>query len=395
MTAATPPGMILFQGCELFGPERLGRRDVLTGGGRVLAVAEAIAPPAGLAVEVVPCDADGLRLVPGLIDLHLHLAGAGGEGGPATRTPEIRLSQLLAGGITSVVGCLGTDGVTRTVAELLMKAKGLRAEGLSAWIWTGSYQVPPPTLLGDVARDLALIAEVVGVGEIAIADHRSSQPTVHELIRLAKRARVGGMLGGKAGLVHLHVGDGAAPFELVHRAVAEGELPYGQFLPTHVNRSRAVFAEATEYGRRGPLDVTAAAYPFFADEEVKPSRAIVELLDAGVPLEHLTLSSDAGGSLPRFDAAGELVGLATGEPRSVLTELAAAVTDEGLPLARALAVATRNPARLLKLAGKGRIEVGADADLLVLDERFEIRHLLAGGRWMVRDGVHVARGTFD
>ena len=390
---APPPDLILFQGCEVYAPAPLGRCDVLTGGGRVLAVAPAIAPPAGLDVVEVP--GDGLRLVPGLVDLHLHIAGAGGEGGPATRTPEIRLSQLLAGGVTSVVGCLGTDGITRTVAELLMKAKALRAEGVSAWIWTGSYQVPPPTLLGDVARDLALIEEVVGVGEIAIADHRSSQPTVHELVRLAKRARVGGLLGGKAGLVHLHVGDGADPFELIHRAVAEGEIPYAQFLPTHVNRNRAVFAAAKEYGRRGPLDLTAASYPFFPDEEVKPSRAIAELLAADVPLDHLTLSSDAGGSLPSFDAAGRLLSLAVGEPASILRELADAVRDDGLPLEAVLPVATSNPAHLLRLAGKGRIAPGADADLLALDESFQVRHLLAGGRWMVRDGVAVVRGTFE
>ena len=77
-----------------------------------------------------------------------------------------------------------------------MKAKGLRADGVSAWMWTGAYQLPPPTLTGDVARDLALIEEVIGVGEVAIADHRSSSPSVRELIQLAKRTRVGRMLGG-------------------------------------------------------------------------------------------------------------------------------------------------------------------------------------------------------
>ena len=390
---AGAPGLLLLTGCEVFAPERLGRRDVLLGGGRVLAVEEAIAPPAGLAVETVA--GDGLTLVPGLVDLHLHVAGAGGEGGPASRTPEVRLSQLLAGGVTSVVGCLGTDGVTRSVDALLMKAKGLRAEGLSAWIWTGSYQVPPPTLLGDVARDLALIEEVIGVGEIAVADHRSSQPTVHELIRLAKRARVGGLLGGKAGLVHIHVGEGAGPFDLIHQAVAEGKLSYAQFLPTHVNRTRAVFDAALEYGLRGPVDLTAASFPYFPDEEVKPSRAIAELLAAGVPLEHVTLSSDACGSLPRFDAAGELIGLVCGEPASILAELADAVRDEGLPPETVLQVATSTPARRLKLAGKGRIAAGADADLLVLDERFAVRHLLAGGRWMVRDGHPLVRGAFE
>ena len=62
----------------------------------------------------------------------LPAGGAQGEGGPATRTPELPTTSLLEGGTTTAVGCLGADGVTRTLSALLMKAKGLRQEGVSA-----------------------------------------------------------------------------------------------------------------------------------------------------------------------------------------------------------------------------------------------------------------------
>ncbi len=385
--------MILLKGCEVFSPEPLGRRDVLVAGTRVVAIAEQIPEPAGVAVEVIP--AHGLRLIPGLVDGHVHIAGAGGEGGPATRTPEMHLGQMLDGGITTVVGCLGTDGMTRNVESVLMKAKGLRSEGVSAWIYTGAYQVPTPTLLGDVGRDIALVEEVIGVGEVAIADHRSSGPTVDELIRLAEHARVGGMLAGKAGIVNLHMGDARDPFRLLHQVVERSELTLKQFLPTHCNRNDYIFRDAKEYGQKSWVDLSAAAYPYFPEYEIKPSQAIAELLRSGVPAEHITMSSDGCGSLPDFDENGNLVRLATGQPKSIFTELVDCVRREGLPLELALKVVTSNVADILKLRGKGRVAVGLDADLVLLDGEDQIRHVLARGAIMVRDGTKLRKGTFE
>ena len=385
--------MILFRNAEIFSPERLGRRDVLVAGNSVVAMEKRLEPSTGLPMEVV--EAKGLRMIPGLIDCHVHIAGGGGEGGPATRTPELRLSQLLEGAITSVIGCLGTDGFTRTVESVLMKAKALRQEGVSAWILTGSYQLPTPTILGDVGRDMALIEEVIGVGEVAIADHRSSCPTASELIRLAEHARVGGMLGNKAGKINLHMGDARHPFALIHQAVRHSELKLTQFLPTHCNRNFHIFEEAKKYGIRGYLDLTTSSYPFFPDEEVKSSRGLAGLLKAGVPLNHITFSSDGCGSLPQFDAQGNLVKLVSGQPRSLFSEVIDAVIQEKLPLETALPVATANVADIWKLPNKGRIGVGLDADLALLDSRFRLVHLLANGRFMIRDGEVVSPGTWE
>jgi beta-aspartyl-dipeptidase (metallo-type) len=385
--------MILFKGCEVFAPASLGKKDILVSGGRIAAVALGIQPPAKCETEVV--DGKSLRLLPGLIDSHVHIAGAGGEGGPATRTPEMRLVDMLEGGITTVIGCLGTDGLTRSVASVLMKAKGLRQEGVSAWIYSGAYQVPPPSILGDVGKDIAMIEEVIGVGEIAIADHRSSSPSLDELIRLAKLARVGGLIGGKAGIVNIHLGDAPEPFSLLLRAVEKSELRFSQFLPTHCNRTRSVFEAAKQYGMQGAVDLTASSYADYPGDEIKPATAIRELLEAGVPLEHITMSSDGCGSLPVFDKKGNLLSLASGKPKAIFRELIDAVSQEKLPLEKALPTVTSNVAAILKLPGKGEIGPGKDADLLLLDEESRIRHLMANGRWLVRDGEIVHRGYFS
>jgi len=370
--------MYLFKGCEVYAPEKAGKQDVLVAGGKILAMAESLDVPLSWPVEVV--DVAGLRMIPGLIDSHVHIAGAGGEGGPASRTPEMPLSMMIEAGVTTVVGCLGTDGLTRSIESVLMKAKGLRQLGVSAYIYTGAYQVPTPNILGDVGKDVAMIEEVIGTGEIALSDHRSSAPTVTELIRLAAHTRVGAMLGGKGGIVNIHMGDARNPFQPIYDAVDMSELKITQFLPTHCNRNDHIFEEAKQYGKEGYVDLTTSAYPYFPDEEIKPSKAIVDLLAAGVPLEHITMSSDGCGSLPQFDKEGNLVAFESGSLISLFNELVDAVSREGMALEDALKTVTSNVADILRLGSKGRIEVGKDADFVLIDEQFGKAGVYCNGR---------------
>jgi beta-aspartyl-dipeptidase (metallo-type) len=385
--------MLLIRNAIVYAPEALGKKEILIGGNIILGISDKIDMPQGMDIEVI--DANGLLVVPGLIDNHVHIAGAGGEGGPSTRTPELTLSRMFEGGVTTVVGCLGTDGLTRSVETVLMKAKSLRHEGASAWIWTGAYQVPTPSITGDVGRDIALIEEVIGVGELALSDHRSSYPSTGELIRITALARVGGMLGKKAGLVNIHLGDAKNPFSPLHDVINHSELKYTQFLPTHCNRNSYIFEDSKTYGKTGYIDITTSAWPYFQDEEIKPSTALRLLLEAGVPSGHITFSSDSCGSLPGFDDQGRLVKLEMGFPSANLRELADSVITEKIPIETSLKVLTSNVSTILKLPGKGFIANGMDADLLFLDSGMQMVHLLAMGKWVVRSGVVVKKGTYE
>lgn len=386
--------MLLIKNAHVYSPENKGKNDVLLAGGKIISIAPLIEVPASLMVKII--EAEGLILTPGFIDAHVHIAGAGGEGGPASRTPELQLSDMIKGGVTTVVGCLGTDGITRSVESVLMKVKSLRAEGVSAWMYTGSYQVPTPTITGDVARDIALIEEVIGVGEVAVSDHRSSFPTVEELGRIAAQARVAGMIGGKAGIVNIHMGDAKDPFRPLYKVVESSELTLRQFLPTHINRNEYIFEDAKTYALKGYVDITTSSYPYFPEYEIKPSSALRQLLDAGVPAEHITFTSDACGSLPGFDpVSGELIRLESGLPASNLTELRDAVLDEKIPIEIALQVLTSNPARILKLKHKGKIAAGCDADLLLLDQNFEIHSVLALGAPLMENYQLLKKGTYE
>jgi beta-aspartyl-dipeptidase (metallo-type) len=384
----------LIRRARLFAPEDLGQGDVLVAAGRIAQVAREIEPQAGLKVEVV--DAAGGCLTPGFIDLHVHLTGGGGEGGPATRCPELHLSRFVEAGVTTVLGMLGTDEVTRSPESLLAKALALEAEGLTAFVLAGSYRFPEAaTITGDVAADVALLGPVVGVGELAVADHRSAQPTSADLARVAAAARRGGLLGGKAGLVTLHCGEGQGGLDLLRRVVAETELPAGQFLPTHVNRTETLFDEAVAWALAGgQVDLTARGphLPF----ALGAAEALGRLVEAGVSLEKITISSDAGGSMALRDETGRLVGLASSDLDALLAELKALIQDVGLLPSQALPALTRNPATRLKLEGrKGRIAPGLEADLLLFDQGWRLDRVWTQGRPVAIGGRAMVKGVFD
>jgi beta-aspartyl-dipeptidase (metallo-type) len=387
--------IILLRGGRVFDPEPKGERDILLAGNKIITVSEPESVRLeGLPVEVV--DASGRMVCPGLVDPHVHILGGGGEGGPATRAPEIRLEDIIASGVTTVIGCLGTDGITRHLASLLAKARALEAEGVTTFIFSGSYEVPPPTLTGSVRSDLVLIDKVIGAGEIAISDHRSSQPTFEEISRLAAECRVGGMLGGKAGVLHLHLGDGPRRLDMLFRLIRETEIPATQVIPTHVNRNRELLEDAVHWALEGgSFDLTVGADPDGQSSDVGIADVVDFCRQKNVPIGRITVSSDSNGSLPVFDRAGELIGLTIASQKDFLRNFQTLLRTKAVSTEDAIRLFSTNAASLYKLLGKGEIRSGGDADLIVLDEHFELRDVFARGRRMMSEGRLLARSTFS
>jgi beta-aspartyl-dipeptidase (metallo-type) len=384
---------LLIRNARIFAPAPLGVCNLLVGGGRILWIGpEAIELPAVIGATTI--DLQGRRLIPGLIDGHVHVTGGGGEAGFRTRVPPLGISRFTRAGITCVIGLLGTDDTARGPRELLATLYALREEGLSAFGYTGGYHVPPATLTGNVRSDLAFIEALIGVGEIALSDHRSSQPTLDELLRLASDVHVAGLMTGKAGVLHLHLGDGPRGLDLVRRALAQSELPPRVFHPTHVNRRKALFEEALDLARGGStIDIT--AFPVEDGEDAwSAADALVRYFDSAAPVDRVTASSDAGGCLPCFDADGHVSHMDIGDAGALLATLRELIA-RGVSLERALPAFTSNPARLLRLASKGHIGVGADADLVALDEAGAAHDVIAGGVVHVREGVVVRSGMFE
>lgn len=392
--------VIIIRNAQVYQPEYAGKKDLLILGDQIAALGENLQAEFNGAVSVTEIDGTGMVLTPGFIDSHEHIMGGGGEGGFSTRTPEAVLTDLTMNGITTVVGCIGTDGITRDMAALLAKAHGLEEEGVTTYVYTGSYQVPVHTLTGSVMKDVMLLDKVIGAGEIAISDHRSSQPTFEEFVRIVSDVRVGGMLAGKAGIVNIHLGDSPRLMDLIWRTVRETEIPYTQFLPTHVNRNEALFQSAAEFAKAGGvIDFTGNEdidYWESICDEVRVCSGIRRLLESGVSENNFTISSDGQGSLPVFNSKGEYQGIGIGKASCLLKEVRECVEREDIPLETALRAVTANPARILKLGKKGRLQPGCDADLCLLTEDgLKLHTMIAKGKIMVQEGKPVVRGTFE
>jgi len=339
-------------------------------------------------------DLGGRRLIPGFIDGHAHVTGGGGESGFSSRVPPVPLSGFTSAGVTSVVGVLGTDDTTRDTRALLAQTRALREEGLGAWCHTGGYHVPPVTLTGSVRDDIVYLDPVLGIGELALSDHRSSQPTRDELLRIASDAHVAGMISGKAGIVHLHLGDGERGLDLVRQALALSELPARVFNPTHINRRKALFDEALDLARNGStVDIT--AFPVAEGEDAWPAEdALLKYLQSGAPVDKITISSDGGGCLPVFNEQGELQEMDIGRAASLPLTLKNLLAG-GAPLEQVLPAFTSNVANILRLHDRGRIRAGYAADVIVLDEDHDIHDVMIAGIWHVKERHQQVFGQFE
>ena len=387
--------MLLIQNIHVFNPEYQGIKDVLITGNTIHKIADSL--PVTAAYEMKVIDGTGKFLIPGLIDSHVHILGGGGEGGPKTRTPEITLTDITTGGVTTVCGLLGTDGTTRTMTNLVAKAKGLQDEGISTFIYTGSYQVPVRTLTGSIMDDIILLDSVIGTGEIAISDHRSSSPANEELMRIVSDTRVGGILSAKAGVVNIHVGDGRDMLNPLRYVLDHSEVRPENMCPTHINRNSQLLYDGIDYANtyNGYIDFTTSMDPTVPDSnDISASHAMKVALDHHVDESHITFSSDGQGSLPLFKD-GKFIGLGVGKVTSLFDEVRNCVLNENIPLSTALMPVTSNPATLLKLTGKGRIQEGYDSDLVIINEDLSINTVICKGKIMIEHGKVIVKGTFE
>jgi beta-aspartyl-dipeptidase (metallo-type) len=364
---------IVVRGGEIYNPRPIGRRDLLIAADKVVRIGRidvGALEECQLGVEIV--EAENCLVVPGFIDPHEHLLGGSGEEGWASQTPEIALSEIVAGGITTVVGCLGTDTTTKTMPGLLAKAKAFNEEGITAHIYSGGYNVPPVTLTGSVRTDMLFVPEVIGAGEIAISDARSTEPSDRELARLVRDAYVGGLLTGKSGVTHFHVGSGKKRLRSVRNLLDEYEIEPGSLYPTHMDRSEELMLEAIELSHRGvtvDLDTVDGELP----------RWMSFYLDQGGDPNHVTVSSDA----------------AINSPRAVWGQIRTCVLQHGIPFETLLPTVTSNTASVLKLSSKGHLSEGTSADVVVLrKESLEVIEVIARGRRFVRNGKLALRESF-
>jgi beta-aspartyl-dipeptidase (metallo-type) len=248
---------------------------------------------------------------------------------------------------------------TRHLTSLLAKTRQLEEAGLTAYMLTGGFTVPPKTITGSVEDDLLIVDKAIGVGEVAISDRRACDPSPADLARLVTQAHRGGSLGGKAGVTLFHVGDGKHRLQPLEALLDQHDVDPTSLIADHVNRSPEHIAEAVHLAKRGVhvcMDTVDGDLP----------RWIRMYRQAGGPGEQLCVCSDAhtaGGDVANFREA--LVGAVRG----------------GLQLEEVLPSFTTCTAEAWHLPRKGRIEAGADADLLFVEPAsLGVERVIARGR---------------
>lgn len=387
----------IIRDCKVYAPKYLGIKDVLIAGRDIVGIYDKLNIENEL-LDIEVINGEGRLLFPGFIDGHVHIIGAGGEGGYNTRTPEMQLSTLIKAGITTVVGCLGTDGACRSAESLIAKVKALKEEGISAYCFTGSYEVPVRTLTNSIKKDLLLIEEIIGVGEIAISDHRSSQPNFDSFANLVAESRVGGLLSNKSGIVNVHLGEGNRKLDYLFDLIDKTEIPATQLLPTHINRNGKLFESGLEYVKRGGfIDLTTSCdLDNLGEGELRAGEGLKKYIDEKLPIEHITFTSDGNGSMEQFDKDGNLIGYKICSVSTLYREVKFAITERNVPIQEAIKVITSNVAKIFKFENKGTIECGKDADLVMVDENsFEIDMVFAKGKKMMENGEVIVKGVYE
>lgn len=376
--------MLQIKNAHVYAPQDKGIQDVWIAGGKIEAVSKTLP-----IINGIDCiDATGKILTPGLIDRHVHITGGGGEGGFCTQAPAVTASRLIHGGLTTVIGLLGTDGITRSVENLVAKAKALKEQGISVYCMTGAYGYPSTTITDSVQKDIVFIEEIIGC-KLALSDHRSSHVTSEELMHLASDVRVAGMLSKKAGILTLHLGDEIQGLQMVMDILDQTDIPIKTFQPTHVNRNPALLQQAIAFAKRGgTIDIT-------CDSTEGVYQALMKIKEEGVCMDQVTLSSDGQGSWSKYDAQGNLLQIGVSDVDTIYKQIVYLVKQKNWSMEDALALGCRNVAKALELyPKKGVIQKGSDADLLLWDKDLNLDTVIAQGNILMKNGKLLTKEMF-
>ena len=376
--------MLQIINAHVYAPQDKGIQDVWIAGGKIEVVSKTLP-----IIDGIDCiDATGKILTPGLIDRHVHITGGGGEGGFCTQAPAVTASRLIHGGLTTVVGLLGTDGITRSVENLVAKAKGLKDQGISVYCMTGAYGYPSITITDSVQKDIVFVEEIIGC-KLALSDHRSSHVTSEELMHLASDVRVAGMLSKKAGILTLHLGDEKQGLQMVMDILDQTDIPIKTFQPTHVNRNLALLQQAIGFAKRGgTIDIT-------CDSTEGVYQALMKIKEEGVCMDQVTLSSDGQGSWSKYDARGNLLQIGVSDVDTIYKQIVYLVKQKNWSMEDTLALGCRNVAKALELyPQKGVIQKGGDADLLLWDKDLNLDTVIAQGNILMKNGKLLTKEMF-
>lgn len=364
---------LVIRGGTVVTPHEAVRADVVVRGGRIAAIGRASAPRA----EVV--DADGCFVLPGLVQIHVHIAQTlfRGAADDAPLLPWLRdriwpleaaldqrslragarlgLCELLLGGTTTILD-MGTVRHQDAVFEA-MRESGIRGFSGKAMMDAGEGV---PRRLREKAADSLREAERLAArwhGEAGRLGYAVAPRFVLSCTReLLEGAR--DLARGRNLLLHTHAAEHADEARAVAERFGRGNV--AALADLGLTGPRSVFAHCVQIddGDRALLARTRTAVAHCPSANLKLSSGIANvraLREAGVTVG---LGADGAACNNGLDAWTEMR----------LAGLVSRVVSPGLSARDVLAMATIDGARALGLGRAiGSIEIGKRADLIVVE----------------------------
>ncbi len=405
---------LVVQGGIVVTPTAFGRRDVAIRGGRFAAIGEPGTISSAAADQVL--DARDCHVMPGVIDAHVHFRD---PGFPEKEDFESGSRAAVAGGVTTVLDMPNTQPATDSVERAREKLERARAAwcdvglfgllidgsidqlepmararlvvGFKAFLGPTTGGLPAPTtatlrramsvirVLGmrlavhaeDEATVAAATERVRATGRTDGLVHPESRPVEAEVLAIERIGALAAETGCAVHIVHLSSGDGLAAIE---RWRARGAVMTCEVSADHL------FLGAEDMDRIGPR---MKMNPPVRLRSGGHGEALLRGLADGrvemVASDHAphTVVDKLGGDI--WSAHAGAVGVET----SPAVLLSRAVQGSGrIDLRRFVEVTSGAPARIWGLRQKGRLELGADADLTLwrLDEETHLDEERLHGR---------------
>jgi dihydroorotase len=378
--------------------------DVLLRDGRVAAVEK----PGGLAslVNTLPkelqINATGCVVAPGLIDVHVHLREPGQT---YKETIATGTAAAAAGGFTTVVAMPNTTPVNDSVQllEWMLDAKRGAAVNLLAM---------PAATFGSMGVEITDFHKLAQAGAVGFTD--DGKPVLEDDVmraalvaaaslgvpvsQHAEDTRLTGGCSMNAGRVAFRLGLRGMPAEAESKIVERDirllrEIQRVDHVRPHLHVqhvSTALALQAIRAAKKDGLHVTCEAAPhhFTLTEEavgdyntnakMNPPlrdeanrRAVIEALLEGtvdcIATDHAPHASHE--KEVEFERAPNGI---TGLETALGLALRVLHREHGMPLAKAIALMTDHPAKVIKLRERGDLRVGSHADVVVFD---------AGAEW--------------
>ena len=332
-------------------------------------------------------DAHNNYVIPSYIDNHEHIIGGGGEDGFVSKIEGMSSIDILKNGVTTVVGVLGTDTLTRSVENLVSKTKAFNNDDITAFCLTGGYQYPSPTITGSVGKDIVFINEIIGA-KIAISDHRCYNPNKDDLIKLLSEIRVAALLAKKIGILNIHVGWGKGNMDVLFDILNETNIPISTIRPTHITNNEMVFKQAMKLTKKkGYMDIT-------IDDDLAKTFYYLKKAKKNGNIDYVTMSTDANGSCPIWKD-GKVIGMKKSSNSLIHSLVRYLICQKNFTIMDAIRYVTINPSEALGLFNKGRIVVGNDADMIIMDSDYNIDTIISKGKTITKEKKIIKRSYYS